>query len=117
MVLSRWLRSFKHGNDYIKLIDSDSYYAAYGGFVARVLGNPATIVRIATLIDDDDNALGFSVVRGTILDYVHVHKDHRRQGIGRHLVPQDIDTFTHITRIGLRLWSVKLPQAILDPFR
>lgn len=107
LVFSRWLRSYRYGNDYLKLTDADSYYAAYHKYISEILRKPETIVRIAVLTDDHDVALGFSVSRGTILDYVHVHKDNRRLGIAKLLVPKSIDTITHLTRTGISIWVNK----------
>ncbi len=110
------MRSFRYGNDYMKLADSDSYYRSYEIYLTLLLYKPEAVVRLAVLTDDPDVALGFSVVRGPILDYVHVHKDFRKQGIGKKLVPNDIETITHLTKTGMKLWSTKLPKATFDPF-
>ncbi len=115
-VLNKWLKSFRFGNDYIKLTDSDSYYHAYQKYIARILETPGTYVRLAVLSDDNDVALGFSVTTGPVLHYVYVGKDYRMQGIGKRLVPIEIIEFTHLTKQGLRLWAVKAPMAKFKPF-
>jgi GNAT superfamily N-acetyltransferase len=115
-VYSRWLRSYRYGNDFIKLIDSDAYFAAYRRYILALLSSKNSVIRIAVLTDDIDVALGFSAVRGKILDYVHVGKDYRRQGIAKHLVPEGIETITHLTKVGLRLWPTKLGKVKFDPF-
>lgn len=118
LILSRWLRSLRFGNDYFKLISPASYYANYDDFIQRLLAH--AWVRLAVLADDRDVVLGFSVYRhtleGGILDYVHVHKDQRRQGIARRLVPDATHTITHLTRTGLTLWGSKRPEWKFDPF-
>jgi GNAT superfamily N-acetyltransferase len=116
LIFSKWLRSLRYGNDYFKLIDPPAYYAAYHRFIQNILNHPDTSVRLAVLSDDADVVLGFSVSRGTILDYVHVHKDQRRQGIGRQLVPKGIDTITHLTRTGLSIWGSKMAGVKFNPF-
>lgn len=125
-VFSRWAKSYRHGNDYIKLCDSDSYFAAYRKYILALLLRPETRVRIAALSDEMDIALGFAVIREKILDYVHVHKDFRKQGIGRYLVgiphmetPHNntkIEEFTHLTKTGMKLWPTKLAHAKFNPF-
>lgn len=115
MVMSRWSRSYRFGNDYIKLSDSTAYFAAYTVYISRIIGSAATTIRIAVLADEPDTALGFAVTRGNALDFVHVQKDFRNQGIGRFLVPDNIKVVTHLTRTGIRLWS-KVPGAIFNPF-
>jgi len=114
MVFSKWLKSLRYGNDYFKLIESDSYFRAYHAFIEKLLSK--SVVRLAVLADNYDAVLGFSVRRGVILDYVHVHKDYRRSGIGTSLIGTDIKFITHITRQGMSFWNNRLKDARLDPF-
>lgn len=115
-VRSKWIRSYRYGNDFIKLADADSYFATYTYYITTLILKPETIVRLALLTEDTDVALGFSVSRGNILDYIHVHKDYRKSGIGMKLLPKNIDTFTHLTKTGMKLWPTKMPQAKFNPF-
>lgn len=116
LILSRWLRSLRFGNDYFKLVRPDAYYAAYSRYIGSILGGSETVIRLAVLDDDRDVVLGFSVARGTALDYVHVHKDARKRGIGTALVPKDIDQITHVTKTGLSIWGSKYPGWSFNPF-
>lgn len=118
-VFTKWSRSYRYGNDYIKLCDSDSYFAAYRNYIQALLRKPDTRVRIAGLTDDIDVVLGFSVIRGKVLDYVYVHRDFRNHGIGASLVdvpPDKIEVMTHLTRTALKIWPKKLPDAKFNPF-
>lgn len=116
LIFSRWLRSLRHGNVFFKLIDSDTYYNQYHIYIEAFLRRPYAIVRIAALKDDDDIVLGFSVSERNILHYIHVHSDYRRNGIAKALVPFEVDTITHLTKIGHSIWKSKLPHAIFNPF-
>jgi hypothetical protein len=116
MIYSKWLRSLRFGNDYFKLIEPKAYFEAYNAYIKTILERPTTTVRIAALTDDLDVALGFSVAENNTLHYVHVHRDNRKQGIGRSLVPFKVETITHITKTGLVIWAEKLPTAIFNPF-
>lgn len=98
LIFAKWLRSLRYGNDLFRLIDPAAYYPAYHKFITAILGHADCVIRLAVLSDEHDVVLGFSVSRGEILDYVHVHRDMRRQGIARKLLPDDITTFTHITK-------------------
>lgn len=109
-VLANWLRSFRRGNDYMKLTDTVSYYAMYQLYIYKILDLPETSVRIASLTDDPDIALGFSVSRGNILDFVFVRKENRKFGIGKSLIPEGINTITHLTRTGMSIWNNKYPS-------
>lgn len=111
LVISKWARSFRYGNDYVKLIDADNYFQSYSRYIQAILMLLPTVVRLATLIDDADVVLGFSVTSGKTLHYIHVHKDARLQGIARALVSHNIESFTHLTKMALRLWPTKMPNA------
>lgn len=115
MIYSKWMRSLRHGNDYFKLMDSDSYYRAYNEHIDEILSKD-TIVRLAVLTDDYDVVLGFSINRGNTLDYIHVHHSARKQGIGRALLLKNIDTITHVTNIGMSIWASKYPNWKFNPF-
>lgn len=115
-VLARWKRSYRYGNDLIKLIDRDGYYTAYDAYMPQVLNRENTKVRLALLGEDLDVAIGFSIMENNILHYVYVQKDFRRNGLGRHLVPDKIEFFTHLTKSGMELWSVKVRDARFNPF-
>ena len=116
MVYSKWLRSLRYGNDDFKLIDQNSYFRAYPPFLRARIADPRTLVRLAVLADDYDVVLGFAVMRNDVLDYVHVHKDYRRTGVGTALVPGGIEVITHITRQGMSFWNNRLSKAIFNPF-
>ena len=120
LVRSRWMRSLRYGNDDFKLMVPESFYRSYDAFISTILAKPATWVRLAVLADDPDVVLGFAVCRssaaGEILDYVHVHKDQRLQGIAKRLMPAGVHTITHLTRTGLTIWGSKRPDWKFDPF-
>lgn len=116
LIRSRWMRSYKHDNDFMRLVHPEAYYFAYSHYVDKVLSRPNTEVRFAVLADDNDVVLGFSVTEGTALHYVHVPKDYRRNGIAGALVPKKIEWITHLTKIGMRIWAEKLPDAKFNPF-
>jgi GNAT superfamily N-acetyltransferase len=108
MIFSKWLKSLRHGNEQLKLIDAKSYYAYHHLLIDDLLARPTTQVRIASAEDDKDVALGFSVARpGAIVDYVYVNRDLRRNGIGKALVPYDVATYTHLTKTALLILKKK----------
>jgi len=113
-VCARWKRSLRYGNDYFRLIKPECFYAAYDIHLANLL--PDATIRLAVLAEDHDVCLGFSVSRGTVLDYVHVHKDYRGKGIGRKLVPEGIDTISNLTKSALAIWGTKCPRWSFNPY-
>jgi GNAT superfamily N-acetyltransferase len=117
MVFSKWLRSLRYGNDYFKLINQGAYFELYHRYIERLLTHKDCIVRLAVLSDDTDIVLGFSVCRDAVLDYVHVHRDYRRNGIGSALLPKVVSAITHVTKNGISFWTAKCPQAQFNPFQ
>lgn len=116
VVRSRWTRSYKKDNDFMKLVHPPGYYFAYNNYVNLILNRKDTEVRLAVLEEDRDIVLGFSVIERNVLHYVHVPKAYRRQHIATMLVPDGIQWITHLTKIGMRIWSWKLPSARFNPF-
>lgn len=116
-VFSKWLRSLKHGNDYFKLADSQSFFEAYEPYIHAVLARPGTTLRLAVLADDHDVAIGWSAIEGDTLHYVFVQYEYRNHGIAKSLVPVPIKTITHLTKSGLAIWHKKLPEARFNPFK
>lgn len=118
LVYSKWLRSLRYGNKLFSRTDSDAYYLAYHAYLKSLMENGKSILSLAVLTEDHDVVLGFSVSREHILDYVHVHKDHRNQGIASRLIPKEITTFTHLTKTAERIWdnNPKYQKLIFNPF-
>lgn len=116
LVKSRWIRTYRRDNDFMKMTYAPSYYANYNAYIQSLLQRPKLEVRFAVLAEDTDVVLGFSVLERDVLHYVHVPKAYRKKGIAGLLVPKDISWATHITKIGLRIWP-KWPKVKLDPFR
>lgn len=104
MIYSKWLRSLRFGNPLFKSMKSDSFYNQYHAYIGILLKKPDSLVKMAVLTDDHDIALGFSVSREDVLDYIYVHKDHRRQGIGKKLYPAGITTMSHTTLTAIQIW-------------
>ena len=117
VVLARWLRTLRFGNEYFKLIDKNVYFTTYNEYIKSILVRPTVSIKLAVLTEDPDVVLGWSVSEGKTLHYVHVQKDQRSQGIGLSLIPTDTDTFTHLTKAGALLWTSKFPAAIFNPFK
>ena len=118
MIFSKWLKSLRHGNDQLKLIDAKAYYAYHHLLIDDLLARPSTQVRIASAEDDKDVALGFAVSRPDVFDYVYVNRDLRRNGIGSALVihAHAEFKFTHITKTGLMLAKLKRPHWKYNPY-
>ncbi len=118
MILSKWMRSLRFGNELFEKVPSEEYFKNYEPFVKMLMSKPGSTVRLAVLKDDRDVALGFSVCREDVCDYVHVHKDYRRQGLSKLLVPPDITTMSHYTKTIGHIWqgNKKYKHLRFNPF-
>lgn len=120
MLYSKWLRSLRHGNDMLKMVPSEAYFAYHHLLIDTLLDRTDTHVRIAALEDNLDVVLGFAVVRhnpGMVVDYVYVNRDMRRQGIGGALLPDKNEgVFTHVTKTGLAIVGKKLTNWKYNPY-
>jgi GNAT superfamily N-acetyltransferase len=108
LVISTWTKSLRHSNDWFRLIEPGAYYKTYRMVILNLLSKPETEIRIAVLTEDKDVAFGYCVHRAGILDYIFVLADYRRLGIGKRLMPDEVNTYTHITKIGRQLIKDKM---------
>ncbi len=118
LIFSKWLRSLRYGNPLFKIMSPKEYYKNYHTYIENLMKKPDAIIRLAVLSDDHDVVLGFSMNREDVLDYLHVHTDYRKIGIGRALMPVGITTFTHVTSSWLSIWPANQNYKDLkfDPF-
>lgn len=97
-VYATWLKGLRHGNDWFEAIDADCYFNKYKEVVRHLLHTSKLVV--ACLSDEPDVVLGYVVTRGPVLHWVFVKKAWRKLGIGKRLIPQGIDTVSHLTKVG-----------------
>jgi len=114
LVLSKFLRSLRYGNEYFKLIDKNSYFSVYDAYFKVLMSRPEAIIKLAVLSDDEDVVLGWSLTEPNKLHYVYVNSTHRKLGIGKELTRESFNTITHLTTIGLSIWGNKYNN---DPSR
>lgn len=118
MIFSKWLRGLRYGNPLFKNIDADAFFKEYHRYLENLMSKPDSVIRLAVLSDEPDTALGFSVCREDVCDFIHVHKDQRRVGIAKSLFPPNITTMTHITLTAMDIWrrNDKYKHLIFNPF-
>ncbi len=116
LIIATWTKSLRHNNDWFRLITPRAYYESYRLVILNILSKPETEVRLAVLTEDPDVTFGYCVYRNNILDYVFVLADYRRHGIGKMLVPDSIDMYTHVTNLGRDLVQEKKLDWLFNPF-
>jgi GNAT superfamily N-acetyltransferase len=110
-IYATWLHGLRHGNTLFGKTKKDSFYDNYSKVIGLYLSRAT--VKVLCLADDEDVILGYSVYRGTTLDWVFVKKSWRRLGLAKQLIPQGIKSVTHLTEIGE---SLKPKEWQYDPF-
>ncbi len=113
--MSTWLKGLRYGNDWFELIEAPAYYEHYQKAVDHILDLVLTEVKVACLKDSPDVIVGYSVYRGSTLDYVFVKKAWRGIGVAKSLVPSGIVKVTHITAVGRSILK-KYPKVKFNPF-
>lgn len=100
-VYSSWKRGLRFGNDFFRKIDADSFYEAYTLIINALITRADCKVTVACLKDDEDVVLGYSVVRGDILDWLFVKQSWRGFGIAKQLCSgSELKACSHITNVG-----------------
>lgn len=113
-ILSTFLKGLRYGNGWYKLIDSKVYFSVYHDIIVRILSKPEISVKVACLKEDPTIILGYSIVEGDRLHWVHVKKAWRHVKIATSLVPETITTVTHLTDVGKSIFLKK--KLIFNPF-
>jgi hypothetical protein len=116
LVLSTWLKGLRYGNDWYKLIEQNAYYTNYHKAIEAILNVPTTQVLVASLRDDPDTILGYSVLNkdGSVLHWVFVKSAWRHIGIAK-LLSQNVKTVTHVTKAGVSILK-NHPEVVFNPF-
>lgn len=86
--------------DFFSSINQDTFMKEYHGFLESMFSRAGIEIKIACLVDDPDVILGFSVLRGPVLNFVFVKPDWRGIGIARDLVDKNVTTVSGFTRVG-----------------
>lgn len=114
LIFASWLKGLYYGNQLYGDIPSELYYAVYHQVVEQLLKTAK--VKIAALKEDPDVILGYSVYDGNTLHWVFVKNAWRGIGLGRDLIPPELSTITHLTKVGRAIWKSKHPTACFNPF-
>lgn len=112
-----WLPGLYYGNPWFREIDEGIYFPLYQGVIERLLARSNVKVTAAKLKEDPDAIIGFSVWEeregGNILHWIFVREKWRKKGIASNLIPPNIRTVTHLTKVGL---AVKPKEWKFNPF-
>ncbi len=102
-IMATWLKGLYYGNDWFGCIDKDQYFRHYHEIIQRILTRPSVSVKIACLKDDPDVILAYSVYEGEVLHWVQSKAAWRNIKLATNLVPSNIKTVSHLTKVGKTL--------------
>jgi hypothetical protein len=97
-IFSSFLKGLYYGNEFYRMIDKTSFMINYKKVLTSLLIKREC--KVACLPDDDNALVGYCIFGSGILDYVFIKPTFRKFGIAKQLVPNDIHTYTHVTKIG-----------------
>lgn len=116
-ILATWLRGCYYGNTFYSDIPKDIFMLHYHEILEKFLNNPSVTIKIACLKDDEEVILGYSISRSAkdkkVMDWIFVKSAWRRIGIGKSLVPENLEVCTHLTKLGKAL---KPQSVVFNPF-
>lgn len=123
-ILATWLRGAYYGDSWFSLIPKNIFMEQYHKVLENFLLRAGVNIQVACLKEDPEVILGYSVSRNikngeadiSILDWVFVKSAWRKIGIAKMLMPNRINTVTHLTKAGLSIMKQKLPDTIFNPF-
>lgn len=114
-IMATFLRGLYYGETWFSQIPKDVFMDNYKRVAEALLDRPNVTIRIACLKEDPDVILGYSISKGTVLDWTYVKKAWRGAGVGRSLLPAQVTAVTHLSENGKDLMK-KIPNCIFNPF-
>lgn len=114
-IYASWLRGLRHGNAHFELIDGEAYFKNHHAVIKSILDDFEVTVKVACLKESPDVILGYCVYKYDRLDWIFIKKSWRNIGLARDLVPEDITTVSHVTKVGLSLLK-KRPNVRFNPY-
>lgn len=115
-ILATWLRGLFYGDSWFSHVPKSIFMDHYHKVIDFILQSPNTIIAVACLKEDQDVILGYSVINSSnnSLHWVFVKKAWRGIGISKKIVPNTVNTVTHLTKVGLSIITKKNIQ--FNPF-
>lgn len=110
-IYASWLRGLYYGDTWYGEMPKDIFMHNYHKVLENILTRAD--VKVACLKEDPDVILGYAVSSGTTLHWVFVKSAWRLIGIAKSIVPTNIETTTHLTKVGR---SLKPRSCIYNPF-
>lgn len=116
-IFSTYLRGLYYGNTMLHETPKDLFMAHFHKFLETTISKTTNWIRIACLKEEPDVILGYSILGlgGKSLHWIFVKSAWRNIGIAKMLVPESVETVTHMTKVGLSIFKKK-QKLIYNPF-
>lgn len=116
-VYSTFLKGLYYGDSWFRLIDKDIFMKNYHSIITSLLAAPNTVIIIAHLKEDIDTVVGYAILNTNlkVLHYIFIKPAWRTIGVAKMLVPETVDTVTHLTKMGLGILKTH-PGLKFNPF-
>lgn len=111
IILATWLPGLYHGNGMFKKIPKQLFEQRYSRVLEALLDSSPQMILCAA--DDPDVIVGYAVVSLPRLHWIYIKKAWRGLGLARQLLPEGIETVSHLTRVGEKLMP---KEWTFDPF-
>lgn len=104
-ILATFLRGLYYGDSWFSLIDKNVFMNHYNKVVNHLIDSPMVAINVACLKDDPNTVLGYAIYsKYQMYDTLHwcfVKKQWRGIGIAKDLIPKDVKSVTHLTKVGV----------------
>lgn len=119
LVRKSWMRSYRKSAAMAWVSDT-SYNTGMPDRIERIITAPSVRVLMARPPGDPLTAFGFIVASPTTLHYLWTKEAWRKMGVAHQLVHGAFlstpERVTHLTKMGLPLWHLKMAGVLYDPF-
>jgi hypothetical protein len=121
-ILATFLRGLYYGDGWFRDIPKDIFMKEYHKLAEHLLTKEGTQIVVACLREDHDVILSYAILgwepyakSPNKLHFVFTKSAWRKIGLAKSLVPNTINTVTHLTKTGQMLMK-KHPSIIFNPF-
>jgi hypothetical protein len=116
-ILSTFLLGLYYGDSVFSNMEKDTFMKGYHIIAETLVDSSNTSLWVACLKEDPTTILGYALLNATAtaVHFTFVKKPWRHIGIMKSLIPDTINSCTHLTKVGLSLIK-KNPKIVFNPF-
>lgn len=115
-IYKTWIQSLYGAGSWFSDIDDKVYFKNYNLVLNRLLQRPDVKASIACDREDTNLILSYVIYEKEVFHYAYTRKDWQKIGLARDLIPEKLESFTHLTPAGRHLWQKYLSHLKFNPF-